>query len=197
MAVSKPFRIVMHWTAGAHEANANDRKHYHEIVEVDGTRVPGDLLPEANNSTADGVYAAHTRKFNTGAIGLAMAGMAGAQERPFRKGKFPLTEPQLDAFISVVAEYAHTYDIPITRETVLSHKEVHHTHDIFQDKWDIMWLPHMAKPGHAVEVGDHLRERIKARYDELFGDADGHLFAAADRSDLVERIIDRIREELA
>lgn len=169
MAVSKPFRIVMHWTAGGNSANASDLKSYHEIIEGDGSRVPGDKLPESNNDTSDGHYAAHTRAFNTGAIGLAMAGMKGAKESPFRKGSSPISEEQVLSFAKVVAEYAETYDIPIDREHVLSHKEVHHTHGVYQDKWDIMWLPGMTKPAHAVEVGDKLREMIRSAHKSMYG----------------------------
>lgn len=76
-------RIIMHWSAGGNSANSSDRKHYHETVEGDGNRVRGDKLPEANLSTSDGNYVAHVRKFNTGSIGLSMAGMAGSSPRPF------------------------------------------------------------------------------------------------------------------
>ncbi|MEM8801885.1 MAG: N-acetylmuramoyl-L-alanine amidase [Pseudomonadota bacterium] len=194
MPVNKPKRIVMHWTAGKGEANSSDLDKYHEVVEADGTRVLCSRRPEANNDTSDGDYAAHTRRFNTGAIGLAMCGMQGAQESPFRKGRYAISEPQLEAFISMVAEYVDTYDIPLDRRHVLSHKEVHHTHGIYQDKWDIMWLPHMASPGHAVDVGDHLRDRIRQRHREIYGDTS--IMASLDRENLVEDIVGRIRDEL-
>lgn len=190
-SVTKPRRIVMHWTAGTHSANENERNRYHEIVEADGTRVMGNKLPEANNNVHDGNYAAHTRKFNTGAIGLAMAGMRGAVESPFRKGRYALTETQVSAFIDVVAEYADTYDIPIDGRHVLSHKEVHHTFGIFQDRWDIMWLPHMARPGHAVEVGDHLRSRIQDRYRQIYGER--AIYADLDRDALIDEVVERLR----
>ncbi|WP_208349105.1 N-acetylmuramoyl-L-alanine amidase [Pseudaestuariivita rosea] len=162
-------RIIMHWTAGGHSANSLDRKHYHEIVEGDGTRVQGDKLPEANESTRDGHYAAHTRALNTGSIGLSMAAMSGARERPFAKGKSPITEKQLDAFVAMVAEYADTYAIEITRETVLTHAEVQRTLGVAQrGKWDITWIPGMDKPGDPVEVGDRIRAMIKAKQAELY-----------------------------
>ncbi len=162
-------RIVMHWSAGGHNATNSDKRHYHEIVEGDGDRVRGDLLPEANLSTADGIYTPHTRRFNTGAIGLAMACMSGARERPFAKGRYPMTTVQLETFVDMVAEYADTYSIDVTRENVLTHAEVQITHGVAQNgKWDITWLPHMAKPGNPIEVGDHLRELIRARLDSTF-----------------------------
>lgn len=157
-------RIIMHWTAGGNTANNTDVKHYHEIVEGDGTRVEGNHLPEANNNTGDGVYAAHTRAFNTGSIGLSMAAMAGAIHSPFADGSAPITNTQLDAFVAMVAEYADTYKIPVTRRTILSHAEVPITHGIPQaGKWDIAWLPGMNKPGNPVDVGDRLRAMISAK----------------------------------
>lgn len=157
-------RIIMHWTAGGHRATGLDRKHYHEIVEGDGTRVLGDLLPEANLNTSDGRYAAHTRACNTGSIGLSMAAMAGAQESPFRAGGYPINTKQLDAFCEMVAEYADTYGIPITRHTVLTHAEVQPTLGIWQrGKWDITWLPGLSRPIDAIEAGDRLREMIREK----------------------------------
>lgn len=163
-------RIVMHWTAGSGSANETDLKHYHEIVEADGTRVLGNLRPEANESTSDGIYAAHTRAFNTGAIGLSMAGMAGAEPRPFKTGKSPLTKEQVEVFCEMVAEYAETYGITINRENVLSHAEVPITHGIAQPgKWDITWLPGMSKPGDPIQVGDRLRDMIATTHQRNFG----------------------------
>ncbi|TDT74040.1 N-acetylmuramoyl-L-alanine amidase [Litoreibacter halocynthiae] len=189
-------KIVMHWSAGGHNANSSDKRHYHEIVEGDGDRVGGDHLPEANNSTSDGHYAAHTRAFNTGAIGLSMAAMSGAKERPFSKGKYPITPVQLDVFVEMVAEYADTYNIDITRENVLSHAEVQITHGVKQNgKWDITWLPGMAKPGHPIEVGDHLREMIRAKQVEIFHE-DAPIMAGLNMDKFSEKLASHIGEFL-
>jgi hypothetical protein len=153
----------MHWTAGGNTANDSDRKSYHEIVEGDGDRVLGNLRPEANLSTADGNYVPHTRRFNGGAIGLAVAGMAGAVESPFKAGGSPINNNQLTVFAEMVAEYAETYDIEINRENVLTHAEVPITHGVAQPgKWDITWLPGMKRPGDPLQVGDRLREMVRA-----------------------------------
>ncbi len=142
----------MHWTAGEYDMSSSDYEKYHEVVEGDGTRRLCKRRPEANNNVNDGDYAAHVRALNTGSIGLAMCCMKKAKFHPFRKGKFPMTEEQLEAFIDMVAEYAETYDIPIDRRHVLSHEEVDATLGVPQDKWDIQWLPHMAKPDDVVKV---------------------------------------------
>ena len=177
-------RIIMHWSAGGNSANSSDREHYHEIVEGDGDRVRGDKLPEANLSTSDGHYAAHVRKFNTGSIGLSMAGMHGSSPAPFKKGNSPLKKKQVEVFVQMVAEYADTYDIEITRETVLTHSEVPITHGIVQPgKWDITWLPGMKKPDHPIKVGDRLREMITAAQEKMNGDDSDASFSAEDSSD--------------
>ena len=196
MAVSKPQRIVMHWTAGEYEMSNSDFEKYHEVVEGDGTRRLCRRRPEANNNTGDGDYAAHVRAKNTGSIGLAMCCMKDARESPFRKGKFPMTEVQLGAFIEMVAEYAETYDIPVDGRHVLSHEEVDVTLGVPQDKWDIMWLPHMAKPGDVVEVGDYIRERVREAQSGRFRRPETVL-AGLDREDLIESIVARLKEELA
>lgn len=152
----------MHWTAGGHRASYLDLRHYHEIVEGDGNRVMGDLLPEANENTRDGKYAAHTRALNTGSIGLSMAAMAGAREAPFSAGSHPITDAQLKAFCEMVAEYADTYNIPVDRRTILTHAEVEPTLGVKQrGKWDITWFPGLSRPIDPIEAGDRLREMIK------------------------------------
>ena len=156
-------RIILHWTAGTNKASKLDRQHYHFIVEGDGTVVAGDLPPEANLSTKDGEYAAHTLNCNTGSIGVAVAAMAGARERPFTAGRFPITPQQPKALARLVARLCEQYDIPVTRQTVLSHAEVQPTLGIKQKgKWDITWLPGMEKPEDPVKTGDWLRGLVSA-----------------------------------
>lgn len=154
-------RIIIHWTAGAYAASKTDKMHYHFIVEGTGRVVSGDLTPEDNLSTKT-AYAAHTRGMNTGSIGVALAAMHGAVERPFSAGKYPIIDKQVDALVKLVAGLCDEYDIPVTRETVLTHAEVQHTLGVAQrGKWDIMWLPHMPAPDLPIRVGDHLRGLVK------------------------------------
>jgi N-acetyl-anhydromuramyl-L-alanine amidase AmpD len=158
-------RVVIHWTGGAHTANASDKRHYHFIIEGDGTVVAGNHPPEANatiNSPRDGsTYAAHTRGLNTGSIGIALAAMRGATERPFNAGPSPITQAQVDALVALTARLCGQYAIPVQRDTVLTHAEVQQTLKIAQrGKWDVRWLPGMTKLGAAVDVGDKLRDMI-------------------------------------
>lgn len=154
-------KIVLHWTAGGHTPSNLDKEHYHFIVAGDGTVVPGKWPVEANRKPVKGKYAAHTLNCNTGSIGVAVAAMAGAQERPFDAGRAPITPAQLKALAALCRDLATKYRIPVTRETILSHAEVQPTLGIRQrGKWDIAWLPGMKAPGDPVAVGDKLRAMI-------------------------------------
>ncbi len=158
-------RIHMHWTAGGHTPNHVDLEHYHRISDGNGNTHVGKHPIRANaRPIGNKPYAAHTRKANTDAIGVSMAAMRGAKESPFDPGTSPITTTQLDGFVKMVAELCEDYDIPVTRETVLTHAEVQPTLGVKQRfKWDITWLPGMEKPGDPIVVGDVLRKMIKEK----------------------------------
>lgn len=160
-------RIIWHWTGGGGKANASDRKRYAFIIEADGTVVAG-VHPPGVNLRIDkprdiSTYYAHTARANSAAIGIALAGMRHAVERPFDSGPDPITEAQLSALVRLTAAQCRKYKIAVTRETVLSHAEVEPTLGIKQSgKWDIMWVPGMARPGDPIAIGDALRARVAA-----------------------------------
>ena len=153
-------RIVMHWSAGTGMVNDVEKKHYHFIVASDGTVVPGihsveDNIPPLTN------YAAHTRMLNSNSIGVAVSAMAGAKERPWSKGAYPITEDQVEALARLVASLSLMYGIKVTPKTVLTHAEVQPTLGVKQKfKWDITWLPGMDKPQEPTKVGNILRTMI-------------------------------------
>lgn len=155
-------RVILHWTAGSNKASTVDLEHYHFVVNGDGTVVKGDHKVEDNLSTADGVYAAHTKGANTGAIGVAMAGMLGA-EGPGKLGKYPLTKKQWDACMALVKKLTAQYKIPITPSTVLSHAEVQSTLGIKQNgKIDISFgVPGKPELKTAKACGDYMRSLLK------------------------------------
>lgn len=155
-------RIIIHWTGGSNSVSDIDRKHYHFIVDGNGEVHNGDLKPEANNDCTDGNYAAHTRRCNTGSIGVALAGMHGAKEVPFDAGNYPINYLQLETMADLCADLCETYGIKVTPKTVLTHAEVEPTLGIKQrGKWDICWLPDMdERVGDAIEVGNRLRRMI-------------------------------------
>lgn len=154
-------RIIIHWTAGTHKPSTTDQKHYHFIVGGGGAVVKGNLPVSANESTAN-EYAAHTRRLNTGSIGVSFAAMHGAKERPFNAGKYPITAAQVEAMTQLVSDLSELYDIPITPETILTHAEVEPTLGVKQrGKWDVTWLPGMDQAGNARAVGDLLRQKVR------------------------------------
>lgn len=155
--------IVAHWSAGGHTVSAIDKQHYHFIVGGKGDVVKGDEDIAANVSTSDGDYAAHTRGFNTGVIGVSMACMAGAVENPFNAGKFPMTKTQWDVLMRVIAELAAFYKIPVTDKTILSHAEVQPNLKIQQaGKWDFTRLAFDPSVKGAKACGDRMRSEVSA-----------------------------------
>lgn len=154
-------RIIIHWTAGAHRASQLDKAHYHILIEKDGKLVRGTHSIADNVSTGDGVYAAHTKGCNTGSIGVSMCCMAGAKERPFFPGQFPLLEEQWFTMTRVVAELCQAYRIPVTPQTVLGHGEVQTNLGKPQNgKWDPMVLPWDPNMGR-TQIGTFLRSLVQ------------------------------------
>lgn len=155
--------IVAHWSAGAHAVSSLDKEHYHIIVSGDGEIVKGDNDISDNVSTGDGDYAAHTRGFNTGVIGVSMACMAGAIENPFNAGRFPMTRVQWDTMMMVIANLADFYNIPVSPRTILSHAEVQGTLGIQQrGKWDFTRLAFDPTVKGAKQCGDRMRREVAA-----------------------------------
>ncbi|MDR6431317.1 N-acetylmuramoyl-L-alanine amidase [Brucella pseudogrignonensis] len=156
-------RIILHWTAGANKATDFDRTHYHILVESDGSLIRGVPSIDLNQSPVKPGYAAHTLNCNSGSIGVSLCGMAGAIERPFNAGKYPITAKQFDAAAKAVAQLCRRYSIAVTPETVLSHAEVQGTLGITQrGKWDIAILPFDPALNTARKVGDAFRALVKS-----------------------------------
>ncbi|WP_306150653.1 N-acetylmuramoyl-L-alanine amidase [Roseovarius sp. MMSF_3281] len=154
-------RVIIHWPVSGEGASESDLQHYHATVTHDLRVMLGYLKPEANADCTDGRYVAHTRGLNTGSIGVAIDGMIGAQEHPFDPGPAPFNRQMVNVLAVTVADFCLTYDIPLSRYTVLTHAEVEPTLGVWQrGKWDVRWLPGMDKPGGAIKVGDVLRAKI-------------------------------------
>jgi N-acetylmuramoyl-L-alanine amidase-like protein len=161
MPVCKMHRIILHWTAGAYVASALDKEHYHILIQGDGTLVRGDHTIDDNVNTGDDDYAAHTRGRNTGSIGVSVCCMAGAVERPFKGGSFPMKKNQWLTMAAVTAELAMFYKIKVTPKTILGHGEVQKNIGPPQrGKWDPMvlpWDPSLSK----AKVGDMFRAEVE------------------------------------
>ena len=154
-------RVVVHWTAGSYKASDLDKSHYHLLIEGDGTVVAGTHPIACNAKPPQKVRASHTRNCNTGSIGVAVCCMAGARERPFQAGSFPMTQTQWEVLAKVVAELCRRYNIPASATTVLAHGEVQSRLNIAQlGKWDPMVLP-WAPALPRAEVMDGFRERVR------------------------------------
>jgi len=156
-------RTISHWTGGGGRANNVDKAAYHRITEFDGNVVHGKEEIEDNIVTSDGDYAAHTRNLNTGSIGVAMAGMAGAKEYPLEFGASPINRTQFEAHCKLLAELHTAYGIPVTNRTCLTHAEVEPTLGVKQkNKWDITVLQFEPDIRGAIPVGDYMRSRVKS-----------------------------------
>ncbi len=176
---ARALRIVVHWTGGNYTASAEDREHYHFLVQGDGEVVRGRHGVDANDSTKDGVYAAHTRALNTGSVGIAVCCMFGATERPFTPGSFPLLETQWRRLVQLAAQLCRRYGIEVAPQTVLGHGEVQRMLGVMQrGKWDplaLPWQPDLS----AAEVGDRFRSAVRAALHEADEPEAPRLLAAA------------------
>ncbi|MCV3209578.1 N-acetylmuramoyl-L-alanine amidase [Mesorhizobium sp. YC-39] len=156
-------RVVCHWTAGSHSAGETDKDAYHILVEGNGGLVRGRPSIALNSGRVKSGYAAHTLNCNSGSIGVSLCCMAGAEERPFSAGRYPMTRTQWDALVVVVAELCNYYRIKVTPRTVLSHAEVESTLGIQQrGKWDFTRLPFDASVVGPRACGDRLRKDVMA-----------------------------------
>lgn len=157
--MSKLVRVIAHWSVTDYKCDATSKQHYHFIFEGDGKEVVGNHPPEANESTGDGVYAAHTLGCNTGSIGVACAAMLNAIS-PDNYGGYPIQKEQFEAMCSRIAKLCKKYQIPVTPKTVLMHGEVQKTLGIKQrGKWDIGVLPYAGLK--TVEAcGDYMRKLV-------------------------------------
>ena len=142
------------------EASAYERTFYHFLVEQTGKVVRGNHSPEANRRPLGPVYAEHCGGMNSDNIGIALCGMAGAQERPFAPGFSPITIASYNKAVILAADLCETYGIAVTRRTVFLHSEVRPRFGRGVYKWDVNWLPGMTAPGDPVMMGDAFRARV-------------------------------------
>ena len=155
------------WAAGGHKANSTDKKSYHVLVEGSGKLVRGTKSIAANERNSGMRQASHTLRANTGAIGVSLCCMAGARERPFDPGRYPMTEVQWDNAIRAIAELADRYEILVTPTTILTHAEVQPNLHIRQRaKWDITRLAFRDDVAGASAVGDLMRRQVAELLDK-------------------------------
>lgn len=161
-------RIHIHWTAGGHVATDFDKKHYHVLWNFDGYPVKGVPSIAANGKGANrqktGAPASHTLNANTGAIGVSLCCMGGANERdPVNSTRYPMTRAQWDAMVEGVAQMCIRYGITPGPKTVLMHAEVEKNLGIKQrGKWDIAFRSFDPTRKGAATIGNILRAEVKA-----------------------------------
>jgi hypothetical protein len=156
-------RCIVHWTAGAGFASSEDLEAYHLLIDRVGHPHLGDHSIADNLRTTDGDYAPHTRGFNAGSIGIALCGMAGANEKPFAPGKYPLTAAQWNSLIFACADLCRRYKLDPVEAELLMHCEVERVHGVRQfGKWDISirtW--DCPQRWRKMTPGEELRARVK------------------------------------
>lgn len=163
-------KIICHWSGGNYIPNSIDREHYHYLIGFkDGKAYieKGLFSVEDNDNCYDGRYAQHTGGGNTGAVGIAICGMYQATRADY--GKYPITEAQYDKMCRLIAEVAHKYSIPITKERVMTHYEFGklHPQSSSRGKIDISFLPfnpHLQPD----RVGEDIRELARFWYEKLY-----------------------------
>jgi hypothetical protein len=155
--------IIGHWTGGHYNPSVEDREHYHFLIDGGGKTVKGKYPVSANAKIKGNAYAAHTLGANSDMIGISMACMAQAQEKPFNAGPAPMKQVQWDAMIVKMAELCKQYRIPVTPKTVLSHAEVQTNLGIKQkQKWDFTRLAFAPEIKGAKVIGDKMRAEVRA-----------------------------------
>lgn len=172
MPAARMTRIHGHWTGGAYAANATDRKSYHVLIEGPPSvrLVRGDKSIKANEAGSGLSPASHTLNANTGAIGVSICAMGGAdvRESPFVPGRYPITREQWDLYILALADLAKRYAIPVTPKTILTHAEVQANLGIAQrNKWDITRLVFLPGVVGAKAVGDLMRRSVAEALDGI------------------------------
>ena len=154
-------RIIIHWTAGSYSPNATDKAHYHYLVDAMGVVHNGVFKPEDNENCTDGRYAQHTGGGNTGSIGVAMCGMCGFRSSS-NLGKYPLTKKQCESTFKLCAELCKKYNIPVTKNNVMTHYEFGKAYPNTSSagKIDIIYLPPYPEQT-ADKIGDFIRNKIR------------------------------------
>lgn len=161
-------RIIIHWTGSTYQPNSVDYEHYHYLITGDGLTINGKYKPEDNENCYDGKYAAHTGGGNTGSIGIALCGMYKFVLGVTNSTKYPLKLVQCEAAWKKIAEISKKYNIPITKENIMTHYEFGKTHPNTESygKIDIMYLhPYPLVP--TSNIGDFIRNKIKWYYERL------------------------------
>jgi hypothetical protein len=160
--------IVCHWTAGLHYPSQFDKQHYHFLIDKDGKVHRGTKPVSFNAYPITGDYAAHTRNFNSGIIGLSLCCLGGTGVSERDQGQWPMTAAEWATMVACIAQLSRHYGFPIQRPTkadwrgVQSHAEVESNLGISQaGKWDFT-VCHIPGLRGARAIGDRFRAEANA-----------------------------------
>jgi len=153
-------RITLHWTGGNVYPSPYEKTRYPFLIDHNGVVHEGVRPPEANKSPLGPHYYRHCGGLNSDNIGVALCGMADAQERPFFAGPSPITMKAYSAAIELFADLCETYGIKVSPRTVFLHSEVRPRWGVGRYKWDVNWLPGMKEPGDPIQMGNAFRQRV-------------------------------------
>lgn len=159
--------VVFHWTAGANGFIEMERDAYNILTSTKGDTIDGNhtIAEQVNYNWKAGIGASHTRKMNTGWIGISQDAMAGANQVPLDWGSHPITWEGIDAMLEACMEVCEEYNVPVSRWTTLTHAEVQPTLGVQQKwKWDYTVLPGDTVSRDPIQVGDELRKRMVEKY---------------------------------
>lgn len=169
-------RIYTHWSAHDYES-VFPAYHFCVATQPGGEIVVVNTHDVRENmrdvyQAPDDPYAAHTRGRNSFALGISIMAMEGSTPGDF--GKYPLTEPLIDALCVLGAKLAKYYNVPIDAEHIMSHAEAA-LHDGYfgtkpEERWDIARLRAETRPlvpEDGVNVGEELRERMRKAFATL------------------------------
>jgi hypothetical protein len=117
----------------------------------------------------DNGYAAHTGKFNSYSVGLALCGMRGAVDRRPKDsgvsgavdpGTHPITVMQIRTMIALCVQFCAIYSYRPTEDRIFTHWEAEHLHNRpqTQGRWDITWIP--GKFFTRRDVGPWIRRQV-------------------------------------
>ncbi|MCA1806888.1 MAG: hypothetical protein LC687_03360 [Actinobacteria bacterium] len=165
-------RVHWHWTASTYYVDWRVRSHYNNVFDHEGNEYDGrsPAHMQAAYDWRNKVGVSHTKDANTGAVGLAFAGMAGAEANwgtsTVDQGKYPLTWEGIDAMLKKTAEYCRAFGIKPSPWTTITHAEVQTNINIRQSgKWDIRCLPDNPKVLLGEKAcGDILRARMMEKF---------------------------------
>ena len=154
-------RIIVHWSGGANFPSAEDFSSYNILCDRVGHLHLGDHPITEQISTADDDYAAHTRGLNTGSIGFAYCGMAGANERPSAPGPYPIQKAQWNSGLVALADLCRRYDFPPLPKFLCMHCEAPSVHGVSQkNKWDVSVLYFDRGRWAGLTPGEEMRARV-------------------------------------